>query len=145
MQDINDRADRLACKATIRNGMRLEDLNWHNLRAQCQGHHTINRLEERRRKRQKSKIYLETGSLWIKNNNIGTVSKATLGKLLRDEVERIWAFPKRLELNWTGRSEDSLMQTQNTPVGLNTGLRQGIHWSQLEWALIPTGTSSYPN
>ena len=25
--------------------------------------------------------------------NIGTVSNATLGKLLRDGVERMWAFP----------------------------------------------------
>ena len=28
-----------------------------------------------------------------RRQNIGTVSKATLGKLLRDVVERIWAFP----------------------------------------------------
>ena len=29
----------------------------------------------------------------VSQTNIGTVSKATLGKLLRDKVERIWAFP----------------------------------------------------
>ena len=29
----------------------------------------------------------------VSQTNIGTVSKATLGKLLRDGVERIWAFP----------------------------------------------------
>ena len=29
----------------------------------------------------------------INNTNIGTVSKAMLGKLLRDMVEHIWAFP----------------------------------------------------
>ena len=28
----------------------------------------------------------------VSETNIGTVSKATLGKLLRDGVERIWAF-----------------------------------------------------
>ena len=37
---------------------------------------------------------------------IGTVSKATLGKLLSDEVERMWTFPSAYipswtELNWT--------------------------------------------
>ena len=29
----------------------------------------------------------------VYQTDIGTVSKATLGKLLRDGVERIWAFP----------------------------------------------------
>ena len=28
----------------------------------------------------------------VKHTNIGTVSKTTLGKLLRDGVERIWVF-----------------------------------------------------
>ena len=40
----------------------------------------------------------------ISQTNIGTISKATLGKLLRDGVESIWAFPSteitsRTELN----------------------------------------------
>ena len=29
----------------------------------------------------------------VSQMNIGTISKVTLGKLLRDGVERIWAFP----------------------------------------------------
>ena len=29
----------------------------------------------------------------VNQTNTGTVSKATLGKILRDGVERIWAFP----------------------------------------------------
>ena len=29
----------------------------------------------------------------VNQTNIGTVSKATLGKRLRDGVKRIWAFP----------------------------------------------------
>ena len=35
--------------------------------------------------------------------NFGTVSKATLGKLLRDGVESIWVFPEFIDtiLNWT--------------------------------------------
>ena len=48
----NDRADRLAGKATITSGLRLgrsEVLTSfrHNMRAQSQGHHTIDGLEER--------------------------------------------------------------------------------------------------
>ena len=29
----------------------------------------------------------------VSQMNIGTISKVTLGKLLRDGLERIWAFP----------------------------------------------------
>ena len=51
---------------------------------------------EMRGKRKRSTIFLEKderGPSSLKQMNIGTVSKATLGKLLRDGVERIWAFP----------------------------------------------------
>ena len=49
---VNDRANRLAGKATLRNGLllgRSEVLRSlrHYLRAQSQGHHTIDRVEER--------------------------------------------------------------------------------------------------
>ena len=42
----------------------------------------------------------------VNQTNIGTVSKATLGKLLRDVMECILAFlsaeiPARTKLNWT--------------------------------------------
>ena len=48
----NDRADRLAGKATLTSGLRLGrsevlSSSRHYLRAQIQGHHTTNRLEER--------------------------------------------------------------------------------------------------
>ena len=96
----NDRAVRLEGKATLTSGlllgrsMALRSLR-HYLRAQIQGHHSIDRLEERG---------VETGGARraslkgreraiVNQTNIGTVSKATLGKLLRDGVERIWAFP----------------------------------------------------
>ena len=38
----------------------------------------------------------------------GTISKATLGKLLRDGEEHIRAFPEHVDaiLNWTGQTED---------------------------------------
>ena len=39
----------------------------------------------------------------LNQTNVGTVSKATLAKLLGDEVERIWAFPGAwyIILTWT--------------------------------------------
>jgi hypothetical protein len=96
----NDRADRLAGKATITGGLRLgrsevvRSLR-HYLRAQSQGHHTIDRLEERgveRGSAQRSSLRGRERAI-VNQTNIGTVSRATLGKLLRDGVERIWAFP----------------------------------------------------
>ena len=96
----NDRTDRLAGKATLISGLllgRSEVLRSlrHYLRAQRQGHHTIDLLEERG---------VEGGSAGrsslkgreraiVGQTNMGTVSKVMLGKLLRDGVERTWAFP----------------------------------------------------
>ena len=37
----------------------------------------------------------------VSQMNIGTVSKASLGKLLRDGVELFWVHRYDLELNWT--------------------------------------------
>ena len=92
----NDRADRLAGKATLTSGLllgRSEVLKSlkHYLRAQSQRHHNTNRLEE---------CGVERGSAGqaslkgreraiVNQTNVGRVSKATLGKLLRDGVERI--------------------------------------------------------
>ena len=98
----NDRADtRLAGKATLTpSGLllgRSEVLRSlkHYLGAQSQGHHTIDRLEERgveRRSARRSSLKGREGAI-VSKTNFGTVSKATLGKLLRDGVEGIWAFP----------------------------------------------------
>ena len=65
----------------------------HYLRAQSQGHHTIDRLEERGVERESARrsSLKEREKAIINQTNIETVSKATLGKLLRDGVERIWA------------------------------------------------------
>ena len=91
---------RLAGKATLISGLllgRSEMLRSlrHYLQAQSQGHHTINFLEERGPARGSAgRSYLKGRVRTIVNQtNIGTVSKATSGKLLRDGVERIWAFP----------------------------------------------------
>ena len=81
----NDRADRLADKATITSGLRLgrsEVLrnSRHYLRAQSQGHHRPPGRERRgKRKRGERAIVNQTDT--------GTVSKAALGKLLRDGAE----------------------------------------------------------
>ena len=65
------------------------------MRAQSQGHHIIDRLEERGVKRgsaRRSSLKRQERAI-ISQMNIGTVSKATLRKPLRDGVECIWAFP----------------------------------------------------
>ena len=95
----NDRADRLAGKATLTNGLLLgrskvvRSLR-HYLGAQSQGHHTTDHLEERGIERgsvRQSSLKGREGAV-ISQANTGTISKATLGKLLRDGVERSWAF-----------------------------------------------------
>ena len=96
----NVRAERLAGKAAFTSGLllgRSEVLRSlrHNLRAQSQEHHTIDRLEERgvkRRSARRSSLKGRERAI-VNQTNIGTVSKATLEKHLRDMVERIWASP----------------------------------------------------
>ena len=95
----NDRADRLEGKATLTSGLllgRAELLRSlrHYLRAQSQGHHTIDLLEERGVERGSARRCSLKGRerAIVNQTNTGTVSKATLGKRLRDGVERIWAF-----------------------------------------------------
>ena len=97
----NDGADTLADKATFTNGLLLERSEVlrsfrHYLGAQSQGHHTIDRLEERGVERGSARRSPSKGreNAKVSQTNIGTVSKAMLGKLLRDGVERIWAFPR---------------------------------------------------
>ena len=75
----------------------------HYLQVQIQGHHTVDRLEERGMER--GSVSWSSLKGWeraiINQMNIGTVSKAMLGKLLRDGVEHIWAFSSALILSWT--------------------------------------------
>ena len=67
----------------------------HYLPVQSQGHHIIDSLEETDVERGSARrISLKERERAIVNQtNIGTVSKGALGKLLRDGVERVWAFP----------------------------------------------------
>ena len=104
----NDRADRLAGKATLTSGLlvgRSEVLRSlrRSLRAQSQGHHTIDRLEERGVERGSARRYSLKGRerAIVSQTNIGTVSKATLGKLLKCRLSQM-DFSERideLELN----------------------------------------------
>ena len=67
----------------------------HYMQAQSQGHHTIDRQEERgveRGSARRSSLKGRERAI-VNQTNIGTISKATLGKRLRDGVERIWGFP----------------------------------------------------
>ena len=63
----------------------------HYLRVQSQGHYTIDRLEERGVERGSSRRSCLKGRerAIVSQTNIRTISKATLGKLLRDGVKRI--------------------------------------------------------
>ena len=67
----------------------LRDCAW----VQGQGHHTRGRVEERDVERGNARRSSLKGREGINHTNIGTVLKATLGKLLRDTVEPIWVFP----------------------------------------------------
>ena len=105
----NDRVDRLAGKATLTSGLllgRSEVLRSlrRYLRAQSQGHHTIDRLEERGVERGSARRSSLKGRerVIVNQTNIGTVSTATLGKVLRDGVEAYGLFRAHryhLELN----------------------------------------------
>ena len=95
----NDPANTLVGKTTLTSGLllrrsgKLRSLR-HYLRAQSQGHHTIDRLEERSVERESARRSSFKGRERVSANqtNIQTILKATLGKLLRDVVERIWTF-----------------------------------------------------
>ena len=96
----NDQTDKLAGKATLTSGLllgRSEVLRSlrHYLQEQSQGHHTIDRLEKRGVERggaRRSSVNRRERAI-VSQTNIGTVSKATLEKRLRNGVEHIWAFP----------------------------------------------------
>ena len=106
------RADRLAGKATLTSGLLLgrpevlRNLR-HSLGAKSQGHHTIDRLEERGVERGSARRSSLKGreTTIVSQTNTGTVSKATLGKLLRLGGAHV-RFPKRIDtiLNSTERN-----------------------------------------
>ena len=100
-REMTERLDLQTKHATITSGLRLgrskvlRSLR-HYLRAQSQGNHTIDRLEERGVERGSAGQFSSKRRLRaiVNQTKIGTASKATLGNLPRDGVERIWAFPR---------------------------------------------------
>ena len=92
----NDQAHRLVGTATLtsdlllRGSEMLRSLRYY-LRTQSPRHHTIDRLEEKGVERGSARQSSLKGPerAIINQMNIGIISKATLGKLLRDGVERI--------------------------------------------------------
>ena len=106
----NDPADTLAGKAVITRCLRLGSSEVlrslrHYLRAQSQGHQTIERLKERGMERGSARRSSLKGRerAIVSQTNIGTVSKATLGKLLRNKRGAHMGFSERIDttlLNW---------------------------------------------
>ena len=96
----NERADRLASTADITSGLQLgraEVLRGlrNFLSTDKPEHHSIDRLKERgveKRSGRHSTLQGRERSVF-NQTNIGTVSRTTLGRLLRDGAERVWAFP----------------------------------------------------
>ena len=95
-----ERADRLASTADITSGLQLgraEVLRGlrNFLSTDKPEHHSIDRLKERGVEKGSGRHSTLQGRerSVFNQTNIGTVSRATLGRLLRDGAERVWAFP----------------------------------------------------
>ena len=128
----NDRADRLAGKATKTSGLllgRSEVLKslWLYLREQSQCHYTIDRLEERgveRGSARRSSLNGQEKAI-ISPTNIENVSKATVGHFWETRWSAYGLFRAhryRVELNWTVSS-----------------------FAPNSEALLPSRSSRYPN
>ena len=96
----NERAVRLASTADITSGLQLgraEVLRGlrNFLSTDKPEHHSIDRLKERGVEKGSGRHSTLQGRerSVFNQTNIGTVSRATLGRLLRDGAERVWAFP----------------------------------------------------
>ena len=96
----NEQADRLASTADITSGLQLgraEVLRGlrNFLSTDKPEHHSIDRLKERGVEKGSGRHSTLQGRerSVFNQTNIGTVSRATLGRLLRDGAERVWAFP----------------------------------------------------
>ena len=99
----NERADRLEGTANITSGLQLgraEVLRGlrNFLSMGRPEYHSIDRLKERgveKRSGRHSTLRGRQRSVF-NQTNIGTVSRATLRRLLRDGAERVWAFPSAM-------------------------------------------------
>ena len=96
----NERADRLASTVDITSGLQLGRAEVirglrNFLNTDKPEHHSIDCLKERGVERGSGRhSTLQDRQRSVFNQaNIGTVSRATLGKVLKDGAERVWAFP----------------------------------------------------
>ena len=97
----NERADRLAGSATIQEGLLLGKSEvLRQLRQALQTsdqahHHSIDRLQDRGVHKGSGRWSTRRGRdrAIFNQTSIGTISRTTLTKLLKDGAERIWAFP----------------------------------------------------
>ena len=103
----NERADRLTSTADITSGLQLgraEVLRGlrNFLNTDKPEHHSIDRLKERGVEKGTGRHSTHQGQERSVFNqaNIGIVSRATLGRLLRGRAERVWAFPSATMPSW---------------------------------------------
>ena len=96
----NEQTQKLASTADITSGLQLGRAELlrglrNFLNMDRPEHHNIDRLEERGAEKGSGRHSTLRGRERSVFNqaNIGTVSRATLGRLLRDGAERVWAFP----------------------------------------------------
>ena len=95
----NEQADRLASTADITSGLQpgkaevLRGLR-NCLNTDKPEHHSIDHLKERVVEKESGRHSILQGRerSVFNQTNISTVSKATIGRLLRDGAERVWAF-----------------------------------------------------
>ena len=103
----NERADRLVSTANITSGLQLgraEVLRGlrNFLSTDKPEHYSIDRLKERGVEKGSGRHSTLQGRerSVFNQTNIGTVSRAALGRLLRDGAERAWAFPSATMPSW---------------------------------------------
>ena len=115
----NDRADRLASTSDITSGLQLGRAEMlrglrNFLNMDMPEHHSIDCLKERGVEKgigRQSTLQGRERSVF-KQTNIGTVWRATLGRLLRDEKEREWAFPSATMPSWA-ETETETVKVRN--------------------------------
>ena len=112
----NERADRLASTADITSGLQLDRAevlrcSRNSLNMDRSEHHSIDRLKERGVEKGSGRhSTLQGGERSVFNQaNIGTVSRATLGRLLRDRAERVWTFPSAT-MSSSAETETEMLQ-----------------------------------
>ena len=99
----NEQADRMASTADITSGLQLGRAEMLRglrsfLNMDKPQHHSTDRLKERGVEKRSGWHSIQRGQEWsvFNQTNTGNVSKATLGRLLRDRAECMWAFPSAM-------------------------------------------------